>query len=326
MGVGMNPILRFSGAVTRDPAISAWMNDHPGELGAIARQWFGVIRARGNEVSDLLHDGCPTACIADAAFAYVNAFRAHVNVGFVRGAELADPAGLLEGTGKYGRHVKLRPGVDIDAMALTNLIESASADMKRRVEAEGSGNVKTFVAETADQWHQWLDEHSDSESEVWLVFHKQHTGVGSIAYPDALDEALCFGWVDSLVKRLDESRYARKFTPRKADSRWSAINRKRYATLKAAGRLQPGGIDRAPTDPRYGPRPPRFQMPAALPRYIQAALRKHPAASRYFDGLAPSHRRRYVGWIESAKREGTKARRLAEAIRLLAAGKPLGLK
>lgn len=186
--------------------------------------------------------------------------------------------------------------------------------------------MKTFIAQAADQWHQWLDQHCDSESEVWLVFHKQHTGKRSIGYLDALDEALCFGWVDSLVRRLDESRYARKFTPRKADSRWSTINRKRYAALKAAGRLQPSGIVRAPTDRGDAPRPPRFKMPAALPRYIQAALRKHPAASRCFEGLAPSHRRRYVGWIESAKREETKTRRLEEAIRLLAAGKPLGLK
>jgi uncharacterized protein YdeI (YjbR/CyaY-like superfamily) len=186
--------------------------------------------------------------------------------------------------------------------------------------------VKTFVAQTADQWRRWLDTHHDSESEVWLIFHKRHTGVESIAYSDALDEALCFGWVDSLVKRLDESRYARKFTPRKADSRWSAINRKRYAALKAAGRLKPSGINRAPTDRGYDPRPPRFKMSATLPRYIQTALRKHPAAWRYFEGLAPSHRRQYVGWIESAKREDTKARRLREAIRLLAAEKPLGLK
>ena len=186
--------------------------------------------------------------------------------------------------------------------------------------------MKTFVAQTAYKWHKWLDEHHDSESEVWLIFYKLHTGVGSIAYLDALDEALCFGWVDSLVKRLDESRYARKFTPRKADSRWSTINRKRYAALKAAGRLQPSGIDRAPTGRSYGPRPPRFRMPATVPQYIQAALRKQPAAWRYFKGLAPSHRRRYVGWIESAKREETKARRLQEAIRLLTAGKPLGLK
>ena len=191
---------------------------------------------------------------------------------------------------------------------------------------QGSQNVKTFVAKTADRWRKWLDEHHDSESEVWLIFHKLHTGVTSIAYLDALDEALCFGWVDSLVKRLDDSRYARKFTPRKADSRWSAINRKRYAALKASGRLKPGGINRAPTDRSYGTRPPRFQMPATVPPHIQAALKKHPAAWRYFEGLAPSHRRRYIGWIESAKREETKARRLKEAISLLIAGKPLGLK
>ena len=186
--------------------------------------------------------------------------------------------------------------------------------------------MKTFAAKTADQWGKWLDEHHDSESEVWLIFHKLHTGVASIAYADALDEALCFGWVDSLVKRLDDSRYARKFTPRKANSRWSTINRKRYAALKAKGRLKPSGIERAPTGRSDDPRPPRYRMPATIPRYIQAALRKHPAARRCFEGLAPSHRRRYVGWIETAKREETKARRLKEAIRLLTDGKPLGLK
>lgn len=187
-------------------------------------------------------------------------------------------------------------------------------------------NVKTFVAQTADQWRKWLDRHHSSESEVWLIFYKQHTGVKSIAYLDALDEALCFGWVDSLVKRLDESRYARKFTPRKADSRWSEINRTRYAVLKADGRLKPGGINRAPTDRNYGSRPPRFQLPATLPAYIQLELKKHLTARRYFDGLSPSQQRRYIGWIESAKRDVTKARRLAEAIRLLNAGKLLGLK
>ena len=185
--------------------------------------------------------------------------------------------------------------------------------------------MKTFVAHTADQWRKWLEEHHTSESEVWLIFHKQHTGVSSIVYSDALDEALCFGWVDSLVKLLDEARYARKFTPRKADSRWSTINRKRYAELKASGRLKPAGVQRAPTD-RSSARPPRFQMPATVPRYIQAALKKQPEAWRYFEALAPSHRRRHVGWIESAKREETKARRLQETIRFLNAGKRLGLK
>jgi uncharacterized protein YdeI (YjbR/CyaY-like superfamily) len=107
--------------------------------------------------------------------------------------------------------------------------------------------MKTLFVQIVDQWRDWLAEHHDSESEVWLIFHKLHTGVVSIDYKDALDEALCFGWVNSLVKRLDDRRYTRKFTPRRADSRWSAANRKRYAELKASGRLKPAGLKRAPT-------------------------------------------------------------------------------
>jgi hypothetical protein len=130
----MNQLFRFSSAVKRDPAVDAWLSARSDDLGTLARHWFGVIRDRGDDVRELMHDGCPTACVTDAAFAYVNAFKAHVNVGFFRGAELADPAGLLEGTGKYMRHVKLRPDEDIDGAALVRLVESAYADMKRRLE------------------------------------------------------------------------------------------------------------------------------------------------------------------------------------------------
>jgi uncharacterized protein YdeI (YjbR/CyaY-like superfamily) len=158
---------------------------------------------------------------------------------------------------------------------------------------------------------------------MWLVFYRRQTGRASIAYQDAVDEALCVGWVDSLIKRIDDSRYARKFTPRKADSRWSAINRRRYEQLKARGRLAPAGLDRAPTDRTYEPPP---QLPSGVPEYIQAAFRRNSAALRNFEKLAPSHRRRYVLWIDSAKRDDTKSRRLKEATRLLAADKPLGLK
>ena len=112
------------------------MEEHAGELGAIARRWFEVMRGCGADVRELLHDGHPTACVGDAAFAYVNAFKAHVNVGFFRGAEIADPKGLLEGTGKFMRHVKLSPEADVDTAALTTLIETAYADMKRRLKAE----------------------------------------------------------------------------------------------------------------------------------------------------------------------------------------------
>ena len=186
--------------------------------------------------------------------------------------------------------------------------------------------MKTLLAQTLEQWRAWLTEHHSSESEIWLIFHKRHTGLSSIDYRDARDEALCFGWVDSLVKRLDDRRYAQKFTPRRADSRWSAVNRKRYAELKAEGRLKPPGIERPPTDRGYAPRPPRLELPSQLPAYIEAALRNHPTALRHFESLTPSQRRRYLAWIESAKREETKVRRLKEAIRLLAGGKVLGLK
>src|SRR6266850_2853469 len=185
--------------------------------------------------------------------------------------------------------------------------------------------MKTLRVQSVDRWRAWLDEHHASESEVWLVFYKRHTGVASIDYKDALDEALCFGWVDSLVKRLDDRRYALKFTPRRADSRWSAVNRQRYAELKASGRLKPAGIERPPTDRGYGPRPPRLPMPSKLPAYVQAALSGNATALRHFEALAPSHRRQYLAWIESAKRQETKLRRLKEAIRLLARGKVLGL-
>src|SRR6266576_236197 len=132
----MNQLLRFSGSVKRDPAIENWMKTHTGELGVIARHWFELMRKCGDDVRELLHDGHPTACIADAAFGYVNVFKAHVNVGFFRGAEIADPEGLLEGTGKFMRHVKLRPDRDFNASALTKLIDTAYTDMKERVQAE----------------------------------------------------------------------------------------------------------------------------------------------------------------------------------------------
>ena len=112
------------------------MHEHSGELGAIAQRWFEVMRDCGDDVRELLHDGHPTACVADAAFGYVNAFKAHVNVGFFRGADIADPESLLEGTGKFMRHVKLWPERDVDGMALMKLIETAYRDMKLRVNAE----------------------------------------------------------------------------------------------------------------------------------------------------------------------------------------------
>lgn len=129
----MTPFLTFDGAVERDPAIDAWLDAEPHALGAIARTWFTRMRECGADVRELMHDGFATACVEDAPFAYVGAFRAHVNVGFFHGASLPDPAGLLQGTGKYMRHVKLRPGVSVDAGALEVLIDAAYRDIAERV-------------------------------------------------------------------------------------------------------------------------------------------------------------------------------------------------
>ena len=127
-------LLRFNGTVERDPAIDAWMHEHPGELGAIARHWFDVMRKCGDEVREILQDGCPVACLGDAPFGYVNVFTSHVNVGLFQGASLPDPARLLQGSGKFMRHVKLRPGKTTDAASLRALIEVAYSDMKARIE------------------------------------------------------------------------------------------------------------------------------------------------------------------------------------------------
>lgn len=130
MSNGTRVLLRFPSAVARDPAIDAWFETRAGELGAIARRWYERMRACGDDVRELLHDGHPTACVGDAAFGYVNAFTAHVNVGFFPGAHLADPARLLEGTGKNMRHVKVRPGAGIDQEALAELIQAAYARVR----------------------------------------------------------------------------------------------------------------------------------------------------------------------------------------------------
>lgn len=134
----MNQLMCFPGSVKRDPAVEAWLAGRSGELGAIARYWFELIRACGDDVRELVHDGCPTACVGDAAFAYVNGFKAHVNVGFFRGAGLRDPSGLLEGTGKFMRHVKLRPDSELDAAALSQLVNAAYADMRARLDARAA--------------------------------------------------------------------------------------------------------------------------------------------------------------------------------------------
>ncbi len=135
MRVAARPdLLRFNGTLERDPAIDAWLKQHTGELGAIAYHWFAVMRKCGDEVREILHDGCPVACLGDVPFGYVNVFTSHVNVGFFHGAALRDPDRLLQGTGKLMRHVKLKPGTATDRAALSKLIHTAYSYVKARVE------------------------------------------------------------------------------------------------------------------------------------------------------------------------------------------------
>jgi uncharacterized protein YdeI (YjbR/CyaY-like superfamily) len=183
-------------------------------------------------------------------------------------------------------------------------------------------NLTTLDMRTREQWRRWLAKHHASSPGVWLVRHKQHTGVESMAYEDLVSEALCFGWVDSLVKRMDDDRYAIKVTPRKPTSKWSDINRRRWNDLKAAGLLAAPGLAAAPTGNRYAPHPPIPELPA----YVAEAFKTNRAAWRHFQALAPTYRRNFVVWIHTAKRPETREKRIRESIELLAAGKKLGLK
>jgi uncharacterized protein YdeI (YjbR/CyaY-like superfamily) len=182
--------------------------------------------------------------------------------------------------------------------------------------------LKQLEVRSRAEWRRWLKQNHTSREGVWLVFHKGGTPPKGLSYEDSVREALCFGWIDSLIKRLDDKRYARKFTPRKPTSKWSDINRQRWAELQQAGQLAPAGIAAAPTDNRYAPRPTIPELPA----YIARALKKNAAAWRFFRELAPTHRRQFVVWIHMAKRPETRDKRIRESIALLAAGKKLGLK
>ena len=130
---GREDVFRVAGAAKQDPAVDVWLTADPVELRSIARQWFVQMRQCGDDVRELIHDGCPVACVEDAPFGYVNSFKSHVNVGFFNGATLADPAGLLEGSGKRMRHVKLNPGREFNAAALSELIDAAYLDIKARL-------------------------------------------------------------------------------------------------------------------------------------------------------------------------------------------------
>ena len=178
--------------------------------------------------------------------------------------------------------------------------------------------------EDRESWRAWLEVHHGDVAEVWLVFFKKHTGEPNISYDAAVEEALCFGWIDSLIKRLDDRRYARKFTPRTDTGKWSALNLKRVEELTAAGRMTPAGLSKI--SPGVEPIVPPSRKTYEIPPFFSEALDCNLPAREFFAELAPSYRRNFVDWVCSAKREETRRRRLAEAISLLEQRKKLGLK
>jgi uncharacterized protein YdeI (YjbR/CyaY-like superfamily) len=187
--------------------------------------------------------------------------------------------------------------------------------------------LKTLHVTDREAWRAWLSEHYAEEKEVWLIFSRVHTGEPNIPYEDAVEEALCFGWIDSIIQRLSDEQYARKFTPRTNHQKWSDTNKRRVAELIAEGRMTPAGMAKLDyphpeSTPADAPAPrPRIED-LMLPE-MEVALRTNPAAGEYWNSLPPSHQRRYLGWITSAKREETCRRRVEEAIGLLAQKKPL---
>src|SRR5262252_6231271 len=177
--------------------------------------------------------------------------------------------------------------------------------LRRRGSRTMTADLEPFHVKSRRQGRAWLTRHHTSSPGVWLVFYKTHTGVKSIPYEDMVREALCFGWIVSLVKRLDDDRYALKVTPRKRASKWSAPNRRRWGELEAAGLLTPAGLAAAPTGNTYAPRP----VVPILPGYIAKALKAEPKAWEFFQKLAPTHRRNFVVWIHVAKRPETREKR-----------------
>jgi uncharacterized protein YdeI (YjbR/CyaY-like superfamily) len=188
---------------------------------------------------------------------------------------------------------------------------------------------KTLRVTDRAGWRAWLEENHSSETEIWLVFYKKHSGQPSIAYDEAVEEALCFGWIDGVIQRIDDDRYGRRFTPRRDGSSWSALNKRRAAKMSQEGRMTEAGAVKLTywdNEDDYCRPPERRAEEPAIPEYFQQALIANPKARRNFTNLAPSYRRRYLLWIADARTEETRERRVAEAIALLADNRKLGMK
>ena len=193
--------------------------------------------------------------------------------------------------------------------------------------AARTGPDRRFTPRSRSSWRRWLRSNHDHVGEVWVVFYKKHAGRPTLSYSDAVEEALCFGWIDGMKKRIDDERYMHRFTPRKPGSRWSETNRRRVERLLASGEMTSAGqrlIDEAKQSGTWNwrPDPTRFEMAPAF----AAALEADPDARAFWNALMPSHQRRFITWIGIAKRDSTRDRRIAESLELLRRGERLGMR
>ena len=185
--------------------------------------------------------------------------------------------------------------------------------------------MEQVYLKSREEWRDWLRLHHDTSSGIWLVCYKKHTGKSSLEYDAIVEEALCFGWIDSIIKGIDDERYLRKLTPRKPQSRWSDSNKRRVSRLEKDGLTAAAGIARVQEARASGvwDRPDRPPDSSVMPRELERALSQNAKARRFFDQLAPSYRKQFIGWIGDAKREETRARRAEEAVSLLERGQKL---
>jgi uncharacterized protein YdeI (YjbR/CyaY-like superfamily) len=188
--------------------------------------------------------------------------------------------------------------------------------------------MKQLYIKNRKQWRDWLRQNHDKSKGIWLVFHKKHTGKSTLEYSEVVEEALCFGWIDSIVKKIDDEKYVRKITPRKAGSRWSGLNKKRVAKLRKQGLMTEAGMGKVREAKESGQwnKPDRSQMGIDIPKELLRALANNKKAKKFFDQLAFSYQKQFIGWIAVAKRQKTKEQRVRESIALLEQGHKLGMK
>ncbi len=176
----------------------------------------------------------------------------------------------------------------------------------------------SYSATDVGKWREWLIENHDKQSEVWLVYFKKHTGIPSVSYRESVEQAICFGWIDGIKKRIDDSRYTHRFSPRRPDSRWSDLNIRLAEKMIKEGQMTEAGLLKFQNRKSYDD---IAEIESQLEPELESVFKSNKVAWENFNGIPKSHKKRYLGWIQSAKKQETKLKRLAEAISMLEKGK-----